>query len=128
MSKRKPSLVSRFPHEILSLGKATEISLDLACGQYQKLLLILTKYHQLPANAFFPLLVGLVHDRMTEMPYPEPLQSFETGLTPEPTQVVRIMEEGRAALEQVCIARGNGLLHETIVAGANPFTSSAFSF
>jgi phosphoribosylformylglycinamidine synthase len=36
---------------------------------------------------------------MTEMPYPEPLQTFETGLTPKPTQVVPILEEGRAALE-----------------------------
>jgi len=40
-----------------------------------------------------------VHDRMTEMPYPEPLQTFETGLTPKPTQVVPILEEGRSALE-----------------------------
>ncbi len=40
-----------------------------------------------------------VHDRMTEMPYPEPMETFETGITPEPTQVVPIIEEGRAALE-----------------------------
>lgn len=47
------------------------------------------------ASAF----LSQVHDRMTEMPYPEPLQTFETGLTPKPTQVVPILEEGRAALE-----------------------------
>lgn len=43
--------------------------------------------------------VAQVHDRMTEMPYPEPLQTFETGLLPEQTQVVPILEEGRPALE-----------------------------
>jgi hypothetical protein len=46
---------------------------------------------------------GLVHDRMTEMPYPTPLETFETGLKPEPTRVVPIMKEGRAALEKVCV-------------------------
>jgi hypothetical protein len=44
---------------------------------------------------------GLVHDRMTEMPYPTPLETFETGILPEPTRTVPILEEGRPALEAV---------------------------
>ncbi len=43
----------------------------------------------------------LVHDRMTECPYPEPLTSFETGIEPEPVHVVPVLEEGRAALERL---------------------------
>lgn len=27
-----------------------------------------------------------LHDKMTEMPYPEPMTSFESGLTPEPVR------------------------------------------
>jgi phosphoribosylformylglycinamidine synthase len=42
-----------------------------------------------------------VHDRMTECPYPEPLKSFESGVRPEPVAEIRLMEEGRAALERV---------------------------
>jgi phosphoribosylformylglycinamidine synthase len=45
--------------------------------------------------------LGAVHDRMTECPYPEPLESFETGVEPEPTFDVPVMEEGRAALERI---------------------------
>ena len=43
----------------------------------------------------------LVHDRMTETPYPRPLESFETGLEPEPVFEIPVLEEGRRALERV---------------------------
>jgi phosphoribosylformylglycinamidine synthase len=44
--------------------------------------------------------LAMVHDRMTETPYPEPLQSFETGLAPAPVLEIPVLEEGRAALER----------------------------
>ncbi|MCJ7628162.1 MAG: AIR synthase-related protein, partial [Longimicrobiales bacterium] len=43
----------------------------------------------------------LVHDRMTELQYPEPLTSFETGMVPEEAFTIPVLEEGRAALERV---------------------------
>lgn len=45
--------------------------------------------------------VASIHDKMTECVYAEPLQSFETNIKPEGWTVIRIMEEGRAALEKV---------------------------
>jgi phosphoribosylformylglycinamidine synthase len=45
--------------------------------------------------------LSLVHDRMTEAPYPEPLTTFETGAEPEPVVEIPVLEEGRAALERV---------------------------
>ncbi len=45
--------------------------------------------------------LDLVHDRMTECPYPEPLTTFETGLEPEPVTQVPLIQEGRAALERI---------------------------
>ncbi len=45
--------------------------------------------------------LGEVHDRMTECPYPEPLASFATGLRPQPTFEIPIIEEGRQALERI---------------------------
>ena len=45
--------------------------------------------------------LAAVHDRMTECAYPEPLESFATGVDPEPTLEVPVLEEGRAALEKI---------------------------
>ncbi|MDP6775571.1 MAG: phosphoribosylformylglycinamidine synthase, partial [Candidatus Latescibacteria bacterium] len=45
--------------------------------------------------------LDLVHDRMTECPYPEPLTTFETGIEPEPVSEIPLIQEGRAALERL---------------------------
>ncbi|MEJ2203412.1 MAG: phosphoribosylformylglycinamidine synthase [Gemmatimonadota bacterium] len=45
--------------------------------------------------------LALVHDRMTETPYPTPLESFETGMVPDAVFEIPVREEGRAALERV---------------------------
>jgi phosphoribosylformylglycinamidine synthase len=50
-----------------------------------------------------------VHDRMTECPYPEPLSTFETGITPEPYQTVPLIEEGISALQAINTELGLGL-------------------
>lgn len=50
---------------------------------------------------------ALVHDRMTECPYPDPLQGFDSGVEPEPVRTVPVLDEGRAALE--CIDAEMGL-------------------
>ncbi len=41
------------------------------------------------------------HDRMTECIYPEPLSTFETGITPEDVYEVSLMEKGAAALQEI---------------------------
>ena len=46
---------------------------------------------------------------MTECPYPGPLTTFETGITPEAVRIVPLMEEGRAALERINREMGLGL-------------------
>jgi phosphoribosylformylglycinamidine synthase len=45
--------------------------------------------------------LSAVHDRMTECPYSRPLETFDTGIAPEPTFEIPILEEGRPALERV---------------------------
>ena len=45
--------------------------------------------------------LSLVHDRMTECPYPEPLQTFATGIAPEPVRTIPVLEQGMEALERV---------------------------
>jgi phosphoribosylformylglycinamidine synthase len=53
--------------------------------------------------------ISLVHDRMTECPYPKPLKTFETGIKPEPVRMVPLIEQGRAALEKINREMGLGL-------------------
>ncbi len=53
--------------------------------------------------------LSLVHDRMTECPYPAPLETFETGIKPEPVRVIPLIEQGRPALEKINREMGLGL-------------------
>ena len=50
--------------------------------------------------------LALVHDRMTECPYPEPLASFESNAKPEPVVEIPLIQEGRRALEKINRAMG----------------------
>ena len=43
---------------------------------------------------------SLFYDRMTECPYPQRLETFETGIRPESFYYVPLMREGRPALEK----------------------------
>ncbi len=45
--------------------------------------------------------LALIHDRMTECPYPVPLSSFDAGMTPAPVRRVPVLAEGRAALKRL---------------------------
>lgn len=45
--------------------------------------------------------LNLVHDRMTECPYLEPLKDFSHGITPQPLKIVPILDEGKAALQRI---------------------------
>jgi phosphoribosylformylglycinamidine synthase len=53
--------------------------------------------------------LSLVHDRMTECPYPAPLSTFETGIQPEPIRIIPLLKEGRPALEKINREMGLGL-------------------
>ncbi len=55
--------------------------------------------------------INLIHDRMTECPYPEPLTTFETGIIPEPVFLVPLIEggKGKEALRKINIDMGLGL-------------------
>lgn len=53
--------------------------------------------------------IAIVHDRMTECYYAEPLETFETGIEPEPVLVVPLIEEGKSAIEKINMEMGLGL-------------------
>ncbi len=53
--------------------------------------------------------LSVVHDRMTECRYPEPLKTFETGLKPEPVKIIPLIEKGRRALAALNKEMGLGM-------------------
>lgn len=53
-------------------------------------------------------LKSLLHDRMTEEEYFQALTTFDNGATPEPVEIVPIMEHGRDALEKINKEKGLG--------------------
>ena len=84
------------------------ISICHACGlkkirriersrRYQLILDEHTSLSQDCQNVFF----SLVHDRMTECPYPAPLQTFDSGILPEKVHIIPLLEQGRSALEKI---------------------------
>lgn len=47
------------------------------------------------------ILLGLLHDRMTECLYERPLGSFDHGMKPAPVKSIPLLREGRKALEEL---------------------------
>ena len=83
---RKITRIERSRRYLLTFGKKTALSREQQA-------------------AFLP----LVHDRMTECLYPNPLTTFETGIKPELVRVIPLRKEGRAALEKINREMGLGL-------------------
>lgn len=52
---------------------------------------------------------SLIHDRMTEEPYLEPIVTFETGREPEPVYTIPLIEEGKSALVKLNRQLGLGM-------------------
>jgi len=53
--------------------------------------------------------LNMIHDRMTECPYPEQLKTFETGIRPEPVYYIPMKEKGADALRKINLEMGLGL-------------------
>jgi phosphoribosylformylglycinamidine synthase len=53
--------------------------------------------------------VAACHDRMTECPYPAPLESFETGVVPESVTTVPLLEDGISVLRDINLNLGLGM-------------------
>jgi phosphoribosylformylglycinamidine synthase len=61
------------------------------------------------------------YDRMTEMVYPHPLKTFETGMQPEPVRRISIIEEGQTALQKINTEMGLGMDSRDIEYYSNMF-------
>lgn len=60
-----------------------------------------SRRYRVPAQEDLQAFIDSHHDRMTECLYPEPLKTFETGITPEPVYEVDLKGKGPAALLEI---------------------------
>ncbi|MFA5188776.1 MAG: phosphoribosylformylglycinamidine synthase [Patescibacteria group bacterium] len=68
-----------------------------------------SRRYKLPENIDADKFVRENHDRMTEFQYQQKLNSFETGLKPEPVFVVPLIEQGPEALKKINQQMGLGM-------------------
>ena len=80
-----------------------------ACGLEQIVRLERSRRYRLPAGADSARFIQKHHDRMTECPYTSPLETFETGLVPEPVFTVPLLEQGVDALKRINQEMGFGM-------------------
>jgi phosphoribosylformylglycinamidine synthase len=120
-----PHSAIRNPHSILEVGprmnfttawSTNAVSVCHACGLRKVTRIERSRRYRLELAGTASLtkkqgaaFLSLVHDRMTECPYPEPLTTFETGIRPEPVRIIPLMEQGRPALEKINRDMGLGL-------------------
>ena len=55
-------------------------------------------------------LLPVIHDRMTEMVYEKPVETFDAGFAVKPVKWVPIMAQGRKALEEINAELGLGFV------------------
>ena len=94
-------------HEVAELGPrmnfATAYSTNIVaicqtCGLEKVTRIERSRRHLLPAGVNRERFVRDHHDRMTECLYDQPLETFETGMVPEPVFEILLLEKGPNAL------------------------------
>ncbi|MDH5525383.1 MAG: phosphoribosylformylglycinamidine synthase, partial [Desulfobulbaceae bacterium] len=60
-----------------------------------------SRRYLVPAGEELQAFISANHDRMTECPYPEPLTTFETGVTPEPVYEIDLKAKGPDGLLEI---------------------------
>jgi phosphoribosylformylglycinamidine synthase len=77
------------------------VAICQTCGLNKVTRIECSRRYTLPAEADKERFVREHHDRMTECLYEEPLQTFETGILPEPVFEIPLLEKGANALLEV---------------------------
>ncbi len=80
-----------------------------ACGLEKVTRLECSRRYLLPQDADRALFTAQNHDRMTESPYPEPLETFETGIVPEKVRIIKLIEKGIDELSRFNQENGLGM-------------------
>ena len=85
------------------------VSVCRSCGLQKITRLERSRRYAIPHGADCSRFTAEHHDRMTECPYPAPLESFDTGIRPEPVYRVPLLEHGIEALRKINREMGLGM-------------------
>jgi len=85
------------------------VAICRACGLDQVSRIEKSRRWILPQGEARDAFISSHHDRMTECPYPSPLESFETGLIPQRVVRISLMEKGPDALSAINRELGLGM-------------------
>jgi phosphoribosylformylglycinamidine synthase len=85
------------------------VAICRACGLGQVSRIEKSRRWALPPGTDRDRFLAAHHDRMTECPYPRPLDTFETGVVPEGVISVPLIERGIAALHEINREMGLGM-------------------
>lgn len=96
-----------------SAFSSNAVSICQACGPLPVGRLELSRRYLFRSNSDLSALAkstitSMLHDRMTEQVYETPLTTFGTAVQPKPVRTIPILEQGRAALEQINSEMGLG--------------------
>mmetsp|Transcript_1954 Transcript_1954/g.2633 ORF Transcript_1954/g.2633 Transcript_1954/m.2633 type:complete len:1318 (-) Transcript_1954:1092-5045(-) len=101
------TFASAFSSNAVSICQACGLSTVDRLERSRRFRLHLTPDSSLTARAMSTI-NNLLHDRMTEQEYKEPIASFDIDVKTEEVTLVPIMEEGRKALEKINGEKGLG--------------------
>lgn len=85
------------------------VAICQACGLKKVTRVERSRRQILPAGVDESKFIGENHDRMTECLYPRPLETFETGIVPDPVYEIPLLSEGIEALRRVNKEMGLGM-------------------
>jgi len=77
------------------------VAICQTCGLEKVMRIERSRRHPLPPGADLDRFIREHHDRMTECVYDRPLQTFESGILPEPVFEIPLLEKGPNALLEV---------------------------
>lgn len=100
---------------------ANAVSICHACGldavsclEQSRRYSILLPDGTIPCKNLIDAFVDIIHDRMTEQPYVEPLTTFDSGMVPQRSYPVDVLGEGAGALRLINEEQGLGFDEQDI--------------
>jgi phosphoribosylformylglycinamidine synthase len=85
------------------------VAICRSCGLHTVTRIEKSRRYLLPPGEDRDLFLARHHDRMTECLYPLPLESFESGIVPEPVRIVPLLDDGLEALRAINRDMGLGM-------------------
>ena len=123
-SPREEAASVEYVHRLIEVGprmnftttwSTNAVSICHACGLDKVLRIERSRRYRLSgpglsdlAGEDLGLFLRLIHDRMTECLYAEPLRNFETGVKPAPVRTIPLIEKGTDALRELNQEMGLG--------------------